>query len=91
MSPDNRVWKSYVWHKDKCWFVSTIERDYDTYAGLTRGKETIVWDYDWETNERGDLIHQGGGVHDHQIICRCLISEGECPDENNPKHERFFK
>ena len=88
---DKRVWKSFVWHDGKCFFVSTIERTFDTYAGFTQGDETLVWEYDYERKERIDLIHQGGGVAEHQMICRCLIAEGECPNEDNPQHARFFK
>ena len=88
--PNKPIWKSYVWHGEKCFFVSTIERTYDTCAGTTRGYETLVWEYNWETRERGNLIHQGGSVADHQTICRCVIAEGEMPDEENPRHARFF-
>jgi len=89
VSTNERVWKSYVWHKDKCFFVSTITRDYDTAAGTIRGDETLVWDYDHDKKERGDLIHQGGSVKDHQQICRCLIAEGIPPDEDNERTKRF--
>lgn len=89
--PETRVWKSYVWHKDKCFFVSTITRNYDTHAGTVRGDETIVWAYDWKKAERGKLLHQAGGVHDHQQICRCLIAEGLFPNEDNPQTARFFR
>lgn len=89
--PNKPIWKSHVWHGGKCFFVSTIERTYDTFAGETRGPETLVWEYDWENRERGGLIHQGGSVADHQAICRCVIAEGVMPDEDNPKHERFFR
>ena len=88
--PNIPIWKSYVWHGDHCFFVSTIERTYDTSAGSTRGAETLVWDYDWARAARGMLIHQAGSVHDHQQICRCLIAEGVCPDENNERTKRFL-
>jgi hypothetical protein len=87
---NKRIWKSYVWHGEKCFLVSTIERTYDTCEGSSRGCETLVWEYDWEKHERGRLVHQGGGVVDHQRVCRCVIAEGEIPDEDNPKHARFF-
>lgn len=89
--PSKPIWKSHVWHGKKCFFVSTIERTYDTYAGEIRGPETLVWEYDWEKGERGELIHQGGSVADHQTICRCVIAEGVMPDEDNPEHDRFFR
>jgi hypothetical protein len=89
--PNVAVWKSYVWHKDKCFFVSTIERTYDTYAGSTRGQETLVWEYDWDNRERGKMLHQAGNVHDHQQICRCLIAEGLFPNEDNQQTARFCR
>lgn len=91
MKPIEVIWKSYVFYKGKCVFVSTIKRDYETCQGRVRGFETIVWEYDYEKAERGDIIHQAGGITDHQRICRCFIAEGVMPDEDNPKHERFFK
>jgi len=87
---DQRVWKSYVWHDMQCWFVSTIKRDYETCEGIIRGTETLVWQYNWETQERGKIVMQAGGVQDHQQICRCLIAEGVVPDENDPRTERFL-
>jgi len=89
--PNVPVWKSYVWHKDACFFVSTIERTFDTYCGSTRGHETIVWAYDWEKSERGELLHQGGSIFDHQQICRCLIAEGLFPDEDDERTKRFCR
>jgi hypothetical protein len=73
---NNRVWKSYVWYNGNCFFVSTIERTFDTCEGSIRGLETLVWIYDWDKNERGKMIHQAGGIVDHQEICRHLISDG---------------
>ncbi len=87
--PDVPVWKSYVWHKDKCFFVSTIERTFETAAGSTRGHETLVWDYHWEKHECGKLLHQAGGISDHKQICHCLIAEGLLPDENDERTKRF--
>ena len=91
MQLDKRIWKSYVWHDGKCYFVSTIERDYDTFQGVTRGQETIVWAYNYDTNERGEMLHQAGSVLDHQQICRCLIAEGLFPNEDDPRTSRFCK
>ena len=89
--PNIPIWKSYVFYNDKCFFVSTIERTFDIYGGSTRGQETLVWEYEWQGAKRGKLIHQAGGLNDHHTICRCIIAEGEMPDEENPKHARFFK
>lgn len=89
-APSVPVWKSYVWHKDKCFFVSTIERNYDTQVGTIRGLETIVWEYDWDKNERGEMLHQADGILDHKNICHCLIAEGLIPDENDERTKRFL-
>ncbi len=80
---DMPVWKSYVYHNDKCFFVSTIERDYDIpYAGgIVRGYETLVWEYDEETRKRGRIIWQGGSLQDHQHICSLFIRAGEVLDD----------
>ena len=83
MRLNNQVWKSYVWHKGKCFFVSTIERDFNTYEGTFRGKETITWEFDWESSKRGELVHQAGGILDHQNICRSLLATGEFPQEDD--------
>jgi hypothetical protein len=85
------VWKSYVYHRGKCFFVSTIERGYDTYSGVTRGQETMTWECDPETLERGNMIHQAGHICDHQAVCRCLINFGEIPDEEDERWTRFRK
>ena len=89
--PSRPIWSSYVWHKEKCYSVSTIERTYDCYSGSFRGQETIVWEYDWKKRERGEMLSQSGGIVDHQRICRCIIALGEILDEYNPRHERFLK
>jgi hypothetical protein len=89
--PNKPVWKSFVWHKEKCFFVSTIERTFDTYEGSIRGEETLVWEYDWEKSVRGKLLHQAGGIIDHKQICHCLIAEGLFPDEDDERTKRFCK
>lgn len=87
--PNIPIIKSYPYHGDKCWYVSTIERTYDTCAGSSRGQETIVWECDPKTFERGKLIHQAGGIHEHVIICRCLVAYGRIPDEDHVDYRRF--
>ena len=89
--PNAPVWKSYVWHKDKCFFVSTIERTFETYNGSTRGQETLVWAYNWEKSERGELLHQAGNICDHKQICHCLIAEGLFPNEDDERTKRFCR
>lgn len=86
-APDtNAIWKSYVWHNGKCFFVSTIFRNFVVCGVRTPGEETIVWEYDYEKRERGEMLYQAGGIHDHQQICRCLIVEGLLPKEEDENH-----
>lgn len=60
-TPDERRLKTYVWHGDKCYFVSTIMRDSSCYEGPRRISETMTWEFNWETNERGEWVDQCGG------------------------------
>jgi len=89
--PNKPIWKSYVWHEGKCYFVSTIERAFETCEGFMRGQETIVWAYDWDKSERGEMLHQAGNICDHKQICHCIIAEGMMPDENNERTKRFCR
>jgi hypothetical protein len=77
--------------RDEWFFVSTIWRIYNTYEGSTTGQETLVWEYNWATAERGELIGQAGSVEHHANICRCLIATGEMLDEDREDHQRFLK
>ena len=88
--PNEKVWQSYVWHEDKCFFVSTIERDYDTGQGRIRGEETMVWEYDHKNRKRGEWIWQGGGVVDHKNVCHALVADGKIPDEDSKRYQDFW-
>jgi len=78
---DDRLIKSYVWHDDKCFFVSTITRDSSSIMG-GRYAETIAWDFDWDNNKRGDIIGEASGYPDtissHQNVCKMLFDTGKC-------------
>jgi len=39
-------------------------------------------EYDWDKNERGNLVYQAGGLGDHHKICRCLISNGKFSNDD---------
>ena len=78
--PDKPVWKSYVWYKDTCYFVSTIERTYSFAHGDYRGKETMAWEYDWKKGERGELLMEAAGIHHHEQICRSILAVGILPE-----------
>lgn len=85
MIPDARVIKSYVWHKGKCFFVSTIERDSSALFYNHRYNETLVWKYDWENRERGELVGQGEGlkgtIQNHLKICERIYFTGKVEEE----------
>lgn len=80
--PNKTVIQSYVHFRESAWFVSTIERTYDTFQGESRGLETLVWIWNPETKERGKIVYQAGGINDHFNICRGLLKDGELPDND---------
>ena len=72
------VMKSYVYYKDRCFFVSTIDRRFITVHGSMRGEETMVWEVNPETYKRHDkILYHEGGVIDHLEICKQLRRKGE--------------
>lgn len=79
------VIKSYVWHSDKCFFVSTIERDSSAAIGPTRFNETIVWAYNWDNGERAEMISthddSSGSIRTHQRICDLIYRTGKTEEE----------
>ena len=55
--------KSYVRHKGQWYLISTIDRDSSAmYGGPMRYAETMVWLYDYETKEFGELLWEGEGM-----------------------------
>lgn len=72
--------KSYVWHGDKCFFVSTINRKCSAPEG-DMFSETIVWEVNWSTKERGASVCEDSGVCDsiatHIRICEALFKTGK--------------
>jgi len=86
MSENTRVVKTYVWHGDRCWLVSTIERSSSAEGREDcRFNETIVWEYDWEKRERGEQVHCDSTIRDsiclHQQIVEAFYETGEPPKE----------
>jgi hypothetical protein len=77
---DKRLIKSYVWHGDECFFVSTCDRDSSAMLGPRRYAETIVWGFDWEKNEKGGLLYQDssyeGSIKIHIRTCERIYSDG---------------
>lgn len=78
---DDRIIKTHVWHGDQCFFVSTIERDSSAAECQSRYNETMVWTYDWDKRERGEIIWQDetcrGSICLHQKIVQQLFETGK--------------
>ena len=72
--------QSYVFRDGKCFFVSTIDRDSSSLLG-GRYAETMAWEIDPATKQRGELIGQGecvqGFIGEHQRACLSLYQTGE--------------
>ena len=92
---DKRVVKTYVWHGDDCYFVSTIERDSSAAVCVPspRFNETIVWEFDWDAiarNEEGrgcQVYYSGdnrGSLDEHFRIVLHLSRNGlPIPDKED--------
>lgn len=78
---DTSLIKSYIWHKGKCFYVSTFDRDSSAMLGPRRYAETIVWEFDWDKNERGSILDQGHGtagtIFTHLQMCQFLLDTGK--------------
>ena len=76
---NNQIMQSYVHHGDKVFFVSTINRESSSMFGGTYA-ETMVWEWDPETRERGAFVGQGEGssdsIYTHQAFCKQLHETG---------------
>lgn len=85
MSDDQRVIKSYVWHGDNCFFVSTIERDSSAMLNPGRYNETLVWRYDWDARKTTSLCYQRDcvrkSIRQHLAVCQELFDKGELSPE----------
>lgn len=62
--PDNSILKTYVYTDAGCYYVSTIERDSSAMVSPPmRFNETIAWEWNKETRERGNIVMmEGEGV-----------------------------
>jgi hypothetical protein len=78
--PDVTQLQSYVYYQDKCFFVSTIERDSSAAACPMRYAETIVWEYDRATATRGKILDMDGSgpaLLQHTAIIKAYYEHGE--------------
>lgn len=88
-TPDERIAKSYVWHEGQCYFVSTILRDSGVaLAPGMRHYETLVWEYDWDKQERGKWVGQYGsdprGVRQHTAVLQGYAANGRYYEDKSP-------
>jgi len=77
--------KSYVWHGNKCFVVSTIDRAcsaLESYGGVYA--ETIAWEL--LGGEKGPQICQyeaaSGSISKHQWVVECLHRGGEIKESS---------
>jgi nitrate reductase beta subunit len=83
---DERKLKSYVFHGDQCYFVSTIMRDSSAVGYPSRYAETMTWEYDWKTNERGKIVDQDGSgdaLTQHMRVVSDFYRCGKRKDEDD--------
>ena len=84
---DEKLIHSHVWHGNTCFYVSTIDRDSSAMLGPRRFAETIVWEFDWNMNERGNIVSTHGGlagsIFTHFQVCQFLHETGksEIPED----------
>lgn len=75
------VIQSFVWHNNKRYFISTIERDCSSLNVQTRYNETIVWDWPVGQEQRGTMLFMdediAGSISNHISICNRVYSSGE--------------
>jgi 2-polyprenyl-3-methyl-5-hydroxy-6-metoxy-1,4-benzoquinol methylase len=75
--------QTYVWHGEKCFFVSTINR---RSSSLLSGiyAETLAWEWIQETKQCGRLIgqdeHCQNSIFAHQAMVKRLFDTGK-PNE----------
>ena len=70
-----RLIQSYVWSdQGLCFFVSTINRDDSClHNGDHIYSETLVWEYDYDKKERGNIVEEKSDIKNsisaHQEVC----------------------
>ena len=87
MCINKKLAQTYVWHNDKAFFVSTINRECS--SPLAYGHiyaETMVWEWDCKTRKRGKLIGTDECSEDsilvHQGIVERIFDTGSCETED---------
>lgn len=80
-----KVIQSHVWNDDKCFFVSTINRESSSaYSQGHTYSETFAWEVDKEM-KRGALVGQDeagtDATHVHFKVCKQLAEHGKWFEE----------
>lgn len=73
--------RTHVWHNDKCFLVSTINRASSAPAAYgAEYAETMVWEWDSMRGVCGELLGQAeapaGSIHMHQGLVTRLFVQG---------------
>lgn len=72
--------KSYVWYKDRVFFVSTINRESSAMYNPAIYAETMVWECDPKDLKRDAILHQDeaprGSIHSHIEVCIRIATTG---------------
>lgn len=80
-TPDEPLARSYIRHGDEWFYVSTIDRDSSAMLGPRRFSETLIWKWNPETDERGELVGNHGGLQGsifiHLKVCKRLADFGQ--------------
>jgi len=79
--PSIPIAKTHVYHKDRVFFVSMIERDSSAALGPCRYLEWMAWEMVAKTMERGRLVGQGEGWSGYCYALRRLHRDGVCEEE----------
>jgi hypothetical protein len=81
-SPIEKLAQTYVQHNGKWFFVSTINRESSALAAYgMMYAETMVWEVDYDTKKRGELLYslEAGkdSLREHQRAIEELFMEGK--------------
>lgn len=80
--------QTYVWRDGKGFFVSTINRQSSAQFGYNHiYAETLVWEWDRESKQRGKMIGQDEHCEDslfaHQRMVQRLFDTGKCVEHDD--------
>lgn len=83
---DEPIIQSYVLEQ---WYVSTIRRRSSASLGPRMFHETLVWEWDKKTRERGNIVGQSGAsdylaaaLGNHARVCLEMAISGKLSEDN---------